>query len=58
MIQPAHTGLKQWGTSESLTLGHGRRDPASRIFELGSGAIVRQTEKELLLNLSAYGMIP
>jgi len=32
--------------------------PVSRIFELGSGAIVRQTEKELLLNLSAYGMIP
>jgi hypothetical protein len=58
MIQPAHTGLKQWGTSESLTLGHDRRDPASRIFELGSDAIVRQTEKELLLNLSAYGMIP
>jgi hypothetical protein len=43
MIQPAHTGVKQWGTSASLTLGHGRRDSASRIFELGSGAIVRQT---------------
>jgi hypothetical protein len=58
MIQPAHTGLKQWGTSASLTLGHGRRHSVSRIFELGSGGIVRQTEKELLLNLSAYGMIP
>jgi hypothetical protein len=58
MKQPARTDVKQWGTSASLTLGHGRRDSASRIFELGSGAIVCQAEKELLLNLSAYGMIP
>ena len=49
MIQPAHTGLKQWGTSASLTLGHGRRDSASRIFELGSSAIVRRDRQRAVI---------